>query len=103
MGQTLNGNTDTSATNGFTPGWPFPATGVLTAGGPMPAKVTDQKADLTGVPRTVPQPIFNQDPPVAGKGKPILVTGSSGSTGTDSDHNRTVVGQVPNGPAFSNP
>jgi hypothetical protein len=60
MAETLNGNIDTSATGGFTPGWPKSfAVGVLTAGGPCPAKTTDLNADLTGTPRTVPQPIFN--------------------------------------------
>jgi len=40
----------------------------------------------------------------AGAGQPITVTGASGSTGNPAtDTNRKVVGQVPNGPAFSNP
>jgi len=47
---------------------------------------------------------INQDPPVAGKGQPISVTGATGSTGVPTtDLNRKVVGQVVNGPAFSNP
>jgi hypothetical protein len=96
MGETLNGNIDTSSTGGFTPGWPFPATGVLTAGGPMPAKVTDPKADLSGTPKNVPQPIFNQDPVIPGRGQPIVVTKNlDGST-------RTVSGTVA-GVTITNP
>src|ERR1700737_389597 len=38
----------------------------------------------------------NQDPPVLGRGKPITVTGASGSTGDPTrDVNRVVTGQVP--------
>jgi len=38
----------------------------------------------------------NQDPPVLGKGKPITVTGASGSTANPAiDVNRVVLGQVP--------
>jgi hypothetical protein len=43
-------------------------------------------------------------PPLApGANQPLSVIGSAGSTGTDSDRNRKIVGQVPNGPAFANP
>ncbi len=43
--------------------------------------------------------------PVApGSNQPITTSGASGSTGNPTiDNTRKVVGQVPNGPAFSNP
>jgi len=57
---------------------------------------------------SAPQPSNVNNPGVgikgAGAGQPISVTGAAGSTGNPSiDGNRKVVGQVPSGPAFSNP
>lgn len=81
MGQTLNGNVDTSATNGFTPGscdqtgpgWPANMVGAWATQRAewiaAMAKRGFPNADPTnlnslGAPISVPQPIFNQVAPV---------------------------------------
>jgi hypothetical protein len=63
-----------------------------------------QPGSYDATPPQAPPLAINQDPPVAGKGKPISVSGTSGSTGNPTtDLVRKVVGQVPSGPAFANP
>jgi len=100
MGQTLNGNVDTSATNGFTPGkcdqtnggWPANMAG---AGGAWATQIAEWKAEMAkrgfpnaditnqnslGAPIAVPQPIFNQAAPTP---SPIITTRKTdGSTVT---------------------
>jgi len=65
---------------------------------------TPQPGSFDPTPTTANPVLMNVDPPVAGKGKPISVSGGTASTGNPVvDLNRKVVGQVPNGPAFANP
>lgn len=68
------------------------------------APACPQPGSFDPTPATAPPIAVNQDPVAPGKGKPITVSGSTGSTGNpDNDLKRQVTGQVPNGPAFSNP
>jgi hypothetical protein len=70
----------------------------------FPGPASPQPGTFEATPPQAPPLAINQDPPVAGKGKPISVSGTSGSTGNPTtDLVRKVVGQVPNGPAFANP
>jgi len=63
-----------------------------------------QPGTFDATPPKAPPSAINQDPPVAGKGRPVSVSGGTASTGNPVvDLNRKVVGQVPNGPAFANP
>lgn len=70
----------------------------------FPGPACPQPGSYDATPPKAPPLAINQDPPVAGKGQAITVSGVAGSTGNPAvDLVRRVVGQVPNGPAFSNP
>ena len=70
----------------------------------FPSHSCPKPGSFDPTPATANKVVVNQDPPAAGKGQPITTTGATGSTGNPTtDLVRTVKGQVPNGPAFSNP
>jgi hypothetical protein len=82
---------------GFTPLTPGTQATTTTGSNPQPGTFDPTPPKANPV-------VVNQDPPVPGKGQPVSVQGSSGSTGVPTtDVNRQVSGQVPGGPVFRNP
>jgi hypothetical protein len=82
--------------------WAFSTPGVLN---PNPISTS---ADVQSTVNSAPIQSSVTNPGVGlkgpGAGQPITVTGAAGSSGNPAiDGNRKVVGQIPNGPAFSNP
>jgi hypothetical protein len=108
MSETRNGDTNNPSGIANTPtiwsvhgGDPY---GSRTPAALLPNAPADAASTVNSAPMVsnVSNPGVGVTPPNAGL--PISITGASGSTGNPTtDLNRKVVGQVPNGPAFSNP